>query len=185
MTPLRQRMLEDLELKKSPQSTVRCYLQQVQQFAEYFDKSPVHLGREHVRQYLLHLVRDKQVADGTYYQVLAALKFVYCTTLGRKWTVEGIPRPRVAWKLPVVLSMEEVEAFFAALPSLKHRAILMTTYAGGLRVSEVVSLGVSDAVVQRRAKSHVECPAVQPDEVVDIVSLALASRQPCAIEYRF
>jgi len=149
MTPLRQRMREDLELKKSPESTVRCYLRQVQQFADYFGKSPAHLGREHVREYLLHLVRDKQVADGTYYQVLAALKFVYCITLGRKGTVEGIPRPRVPRKLPIVLSMEEVEAFFAALQSLKYRAILMTAYAGGLRVSEVVSLRVGDIDSER------------------------------------
>lgn len=144
MTPLRQRMLEDLQLKKAPKSTEQCYLRQVKKFADYFGKSPARLGREHVRQYLLHLVRDEQIADGSYYQVLGALKFVYCTTLGRKGVVEGIPRPRVARKLPVVLSMKEVGAFFAALRSLKHRAILMTAYAAGLRVSEVISLRVSD-----------------------------------------
>jgi len=144
MSPLRQRMLEDLEMKKAPPSTVRAYLRQVQQFANYFGKSPAHLGREHVRQYLLHLVREKRIADGTYYQVLAALKFVYCTTLGRKEIVEGIPRPRVARTLPIVLSMEEIEQFFDGIRSLKHRAILMTAYAAGLRVSEVISLQVVD-----------------------------------------
>ena len=144
MTPLLERMQEDLEMKKSPENTKRAYLRQVKKFADYFGKSPAHLGREHVRQYLLHLIRDKQVPDGSYYQVLGALKFVYCTTLGTKEVVEGIPRPRVARKLPVVLSMEEVEAFFAALRSLKYRAILMTAYAAGLRVSEVISLRVSD-----------------------------------------
>ncbi len=144
MSPLRQRMIEDFERKKSPPNTVRAYLRQVQQFAEYFGKSPAHLGREHVRQYLLHLVRDKRIADGTYYQVLAALKFVYCTTLGRKEIVEGIPRPKVARTLPIVLSMEEIEQFFDGIRSLKHRAILMTAYAAGLRVSEVISLQVAD-----------------------------------------
>ena len=144
MTPLRKRMLEDLELKKSPKNTVDAYIRQVRQFAEYHGKCPSKLGREDVRQYLLYLVKEKKIAESTFDQALAALKFLYGTTLGRKWTLDGIPRPRKPKKLPVVLSLEEVAEFFSGIPSLKYRTIVMIAFAAGLRVSEVVALRTRD-----------------------------------------
>ena len=87
--------------------------------------------------------------DGTYHQILSALKFLYGTTLGRKWTLDAIPRPKKSHKLPTVLSLDEVAEFFRAIPSLKYRAIVMIAFAGGLRVSEVISLRIRDIDSQR------------------------------------
>jgi site-specific recombinase XerD len=116
----------------------------VAQFADFFGKSPVLLGPEHIRTYLLYLLRKKRVSRSTYRQALAAIRFLYRRTLGKNWFVDGIDNVRSEKKLPIVMSMDEMERFFDALASVKYRAILMTAYSAGLRVSEVVSLRVSD-----------------------------------------
>ena len=144
MTPLRRRFIEDLELRNLSPSTTRAYVRAVAQFAQFFGKSPELLGPEQIREYLLYLIREKKVSESTYRQVLAAIRFLYRTTLDKDWVVAGIPHTKSHKKLPIVLSMDEVERVFNAMVSLKHRAILMTAYAAGLRVSEVVSLRVSD-----------------------------------------
>jgi integrase/recombinase XerD len=97
-----------------------------------------------VRSYLVHLVEEKRASTQAYIQVLAALRFLFNVTLRRKEVLEGIPRPKSVKKLPVVLSMAEVAQFFGAVRNPKHRALLMTIYAGGLRVSEAVNLRVTD-----------------------------------------
>src|SRR5262249_47245477 len=107
-------------------------------------KSPERLGPAEVRAYLLFLVRQKHASWSYYNQALCALRFLYRITLGKDWVLEGVPCPKGEKKLPVVLSTDEVAQFFEAVTSLKHRAILMTAYAAGLRVSEVVALRVDD-----------------------------------------
>lgn len=149
MTPLRQRMTEDMDMRKMPHNTKRAYIGNVAAFAQFFGKSPEQLGPEQIRTYLLHLVREKKVSGSTYRQTLSSIRFLYRKTLGKGWIVEGIDRVRTEKKLPVVMSMNEVERFFDALKSLKHRAILMTEYAAGLRVFEVVSLRVPDIDSER------------------------------------
>ncbi len=144
MTPLRQRMIEDMELKKMPENTQRAYIRNVAALAQFFGKSPDLLNREQIREYLLYLVREKKYAGSTYRQILSSIRFFYRKTLGKDWVVPGIQQTRVEKKLPVVMSMDEVNRFFEALKSVKYRAILMTAYAGGLRVSEVVKLRVGD-----------------------------------------
>ena len=144
MTPLRQRFIEDLELRNLRENTKRAYVRAVAQFALFFGMSPELLGREQIREYLLYLIRDKKVSESTYRQVLSAIRFLYRTTLGTDWVIAGIPHTKSDKKLPVVMSMDEVDRVFTAIVSLKHRAILMTAYAAGLRVSDVVALRVSD-----------------------------------------
>lgn len=144
MTPLRQRMIQDMQLRNLSSNTIDAYIRAIAQFAQFHGRSPDKLGREDVRKYLLHLRDQRHVCNGTCTQQLAALKFLYGTTLKRKTVVEGIPFPKQEKKLPVVLSLDEVDCFFQALRSLKYRAILMTAYAGSLRVSETVSLRVND-----------------------------------------
>ena len=136
-------MIEDMKLEQKPENTRRAYVQNVAALAKFYGKSPDQLDREQIRDYLVYLVQEKKYAPSTYRQVLSSLRFFYRKTIGKDWLVPGIQHTRVEKKLPVVMSMQEVDRFFAALESLKHRAILMTAYARGLRVSEVVKLRAS------------------------------------------
>ncbi|HUE69799.1 MAG TPA: site-specific tyrosine recombinase/integron integrase, partial [Pirellulaceae bacterium] len=149
MTPLRKRMIEALELRGLSPKTVRVYIDCVARFANHFHKSPEQLGAEDVRTYLLYLVHERKVAWGTYKQALAALRFLYRWVLSQGDVVQDIRAPRPERRLPVVLSFEEVHRFFAAIHSFKHRTILMTAYAAGLRISEAVRLRVQDIDSQR------------------------------------
>jgi site-specific recombinase XerD len=151
MTPLRQRMLEDMQLRNFSPNTREAYLRAVAQFALHYQKSPDQLGTEEVRAYLLHLVNDRHVAPSTFNQVRCALRFFYRVTLGRDWALDRIVCQKEEKKLPVVLSRDEIRRLFAAAGRLKSRAILMTLYAAGLRVSEVVGLKVADIDSQRMA----------------------------------
>ncbi len=149
MTPLRRRMIEDMKLKNLSTRTINTYVSRVYNFATHFGRSPERLGRDDVRAYLLFLIQEKKVSWSVYNQTLCALRFCYEVTLGRKDVLERIPFPKQAKRLPVVLSTDEVAAFFAALVDVKHRAILMTAYAAGLRLSEVIGLRVDDVDSKR------------------------------------
>jgi integrase/recombinase XerD len=149
MTPLRKRMIDEMELRNFSPKTVGMYVGEVARFARYFGKSPDKLGAEEVRKYLLHLVQEKKRSWGTYKAALAALRYFYRWVVKGPEIVEDIRGPRPERRLPVVLSFEEVRRFFAAISSFKHRMILMTAYSGGLRISEVVNLQVSDIDSQR------------------------------------
>jgi site-specific recombinase XerD len=142
-------MIEDMEMRNFAPKTIRIYVDVVARFARYFGKSPDRLGAEEVRCYLLHLVQDKKVAWATYKQALAALRYLYRWVLHGPEIVEDIRCPRPERRLPVVLSFDEVQLFFAAIPSFKQRMILMTAYAAGLRIAEVVHLQVTDIDSQR------------------------------------
>jgi integrase/recombinase XerD len=98
---------------------------------------------------LLHLHHDRNLAASIYNQALCALKFLYRITLRKNWELDGLARTRRQTKLPVVLSFDEVTRFFQAITSLRHRAILMTAYAVGLRISEVLGLRADDIDSQR------------------------------------
>lgn len=144
MTPLRQRVIEELKLRGLADNTIKSYVQTIAKYAEYFERSPDQLSREDLRRYLLYLQTEQNVAQNTYNQKIAALRFFYKDVLKRAWMVEGLCFGKRVKKLPTVLSRDETERFFDALLSLKHRAILMTAYDAGLRVSEVVALKASD-----------------------------------------
>ena len=110
MTPLRQRMLEDLQIRHYSPTTIRLYLYAVREFAKHFGKPPDQLGAEHIRQYQLFLIKDKQASQSTCIQLVCALRFLYTHTLNHKIEIERIPFPRRERKLPLILSREEVKA---------------------------------------------------------------------------
>lgn len=141
MTPLRLRMIEDMQIRNLAALTQKSYIEQVAWFARHFDRSPEHLGPDEIRSWLLHLARDRHLTASSMCVAVAALRFCYTVTLGRAWTVEtDIPTSRQPKKLPTVLSPEEVAAFLDAVKSVKQRVILTVCYAAGLRVSEAVHL---------------------------------------------
>jgi integrase/recombinase XerD len=153
MTELRRRMIEELRLRNYSPNTITIYIRCVAQFAQHFRLSPDRLGPEHIRQYQLFLVQGKEVSWALFNQTVCALRFFYHHILHQDWMIEHIPYPRHEEKLPVVLSPAEVAAVFEATRNLKHRTILMTIYAGGLRVAEVTHLLVSDIDSQRQVIS--------------------------------
>ncbi len=125
MTQLRQRMLEDLQIRNYSPNTQRAYVDRVAAFARYFGKSPDRLGPEEIRAYQLHLVQHKKVVPSTLNQAVCALRFFYRVTLQSDWNLERIPHAKREKKLPVVLSPDEVVQFFAAIRCLKYRSILI------------------------------------------------------------
>jgi integrase/recombinase XerD len=149
MTPLRRRMIDDMTLRNLSPKTINAYVRCVARFARYFHTSPEYLGPEHVRAYLLHLVQDKHLSWSYFTQTRAALRFLYRVTLGRDDALQAIVPAKHPHTLPVVLSCDEVVRFFAAIIDCKHRALLMTAYAAGLRISEVVQLRITDLDSQR------------------------------------
>jgi integrase/recombinase XerD len=154
MTPLRKRMLEDMRLRNLSVRTQKTYIEQVAKFAKYFNKSPEELGPEEIRTYLVHLVEERKVSWSLHNQTVCALRFLYRVTLGKDWTIEHIPHPKKEKRLPVVLSLEEISQLFEAIKSIQYRALLMTAYAAGLRLSEVVHLKVSD-IDSKRMVIHI------------------------------
>src|SRR4051812_7724427 len=124
-------MTEDLILRNRSPRTIRAYIGWVADFARYLHASPEHLGPEHVRSYLLHLVQERQASGNVQRQARQALQFLDRVTLGREWVVETVAGPEAPKTLPVVLSQDERARFLDALQNPKHRALLLTAYAGG------------------------------------------------------
>ena len=141
MTPLRQRMIEDMRMRNLSPRTQESYLLQVSLFARHFRRSPALLGPEELRAYQLYLVNEKRAAPASVLLAVAALRFFYQVTLQKAWSLPKVlPLPRRPYKLPEVLSPQEVGRFLAGVRCLKHRAILTTCYAAGLRISEALHL---------------------------------------------
>jgi site-specific recombinase XerD len=150
MTALRQRMTEDMQVRNLSPHTQTSYVQQVSLFARHFNKSPQELGPEEIRTYQVYLTNEKKLAPASVLIAVAALRFLYKVSLKREWPFdEIIPAPKKPQKLPVVLSPEEVLHFLESIGSTKHRAILTTCYAAGLRISEAVRLKPNDVDSQR------------------------------------
>lgn len=144
MTPLRQRMTEDMQLRNLSAGTQRAYLHYITGLARFYQTSPEHLSLEEIREYQLYLINERQYSPESVNHFVASAKFLYNVTLETPWPEDALPRCRVPYKLPVVLSTVEVEEFFQHVCTIRYRAALMTAYGAGLRVSEVVSLQVGD-----------------------------------------
>lgn len=149
MTPLRKRLIEEMELRNYAPKTIRLYVDNVARLARYYGTSPDRLQREQIRRYLVYLVEERRLAVGSYRQALAALRYFYRWVLKRGDVVQDILAPRPERRLPVVLSVDEVRRLFAAILSFKHRMILMTAYSAGLRIAETVNLKVTDVDSER------------------------------------
>jgi site-specific recombinase XerD len=144
MTPLRQRFLHDLQLRNYSPRTLETYLSHVVRFARHFGRSPEHLGAAEVRRYQLYLLEQRHASWSVFNQAVCALRFLYRVTLRAPFDVTMIPYGKKPKTLPAVLSRDEVVQLFALVPQPLERLILQTTYACGLRASEVLGLRVED-----------------------------------------
>ena len=150
MTTLLKRMHDDMKLRNLAASTQASYAQHVSMLARHFDRSPDMIAPEEIRSYQLYLSTEKKSAPATVAIAVSALRFLYGITLRRSWVMEEmIPMPKRPEALPTVLSPDEVVEFLECVPLAKHRAILMSCYAAGLRVSEVIRLKPGDIDTRR------------------------------------
>ena len=150
MTPLRQRMTEDMQLRGLAARTQEAYVGAVKQLAEHYHKSPDLITEEELRQYFLYLKNDKQASRSAYSIVLHGLRFFYTYTLKRTDVTLDWVRPAQEKKLPVVLSTDEVRLILGCLRRPHYRVCLTTIYSCGLRLLEGVHLQVTDIDSERR-----------------------------------
>jgi site-specific recombinase XerD len=137
-------MIRDMQLRNFSPDTQRGYINSVSGLAKHYRRSPDTISPEEIQDYIIYLLNVRKVAIGSCQTVVTGLRFFYTVTLGQDKSSVPIPPIKNARRLPEILSANELERMFAALGNIKHRMLLMTTYAGGLRVSEVVRLKVTD-----------------------------------------
>jgi integrase/recombinase XerD len=150
MGKLRDRMAADLKLRRYAPATCTAYLGCARAFAAYHRRPPEQMGEAQVRTFLLHLIDERQIGPAGQKMYVAALKFLYCATLRRPEVMAAIPLPRVPKALPVILSGSEMVRLFESVESIMHRAVVLTTYGTGMRISEVCSLEPRDIDSRRR-----------------------------------
>lgn len=184
MTPLRQRMIEDMQLRNLSSETQRAYVHYISGLAQFYQTSPEQLGLEEIREYQLYLVQQRRLSPESVNTFVSAAKFLYAVTLEAVWPEGTLPRARVPHKLPVVLSQEEITAFFRCVSTLRYRAALMTAYGAGLRVSEVASLRIGDIdsrrmlIRVRQGKGKKDRYAMLSPRLLEVLRLWWRSRRP-------
>ncbi len=167
MTPLRQRMIEDMQLRNLSPRTIEAYVYHVASFAKHFGRSPERLGADEVRRYQLYLVQEKKASWSSFNQAVCALRFLYKVTCPQPFAVEHIAYGKRPKRLPTVLSRAEVTRLLECIPTLKHRVLVMTAYATGLRLSELTHLEVGD-IDSSRMLVRVRQGKGQKDRVVPL-----------------
>jgi len=149
VTQLRKMMLEELQRRNYSQHTTRQYIRTVEDFARRFHCSPDRLGPRHIREYQAELFEKHKLSAASVAVRLAALRFFYCKTLKRAWSIADTPYPKGAHRLPTILSQEEVAQLIQAANTSFQRTLLLTLYATGVRRAELTHLKVSDIDSQR------------------------------------
>ncbi len=144
MKELRKRMLSDLIVRGLSQNTQELYLRSVTQLSKYYWRSPDWISAREVQDYLVYLSQERHLAWSSCNVVSCGLRFFYQVTLGRSETTFHVPCAKQPSKLPQILSQQEVTKLIEVTANRKHRALLMTAYGAGLRVSELVQLKVAN-----------------------------------------
>jgi site-specific recombinase XerD len=142
-------VLEELERRNYSQATARAYVGAIRRYAEFFHRSPVLLGLEHVRQYQLHLIQ-RQLHPKSVMVQMAALRFLFLKVLKRRYSRDDLPLPKLLRRqVPTVLSPGEVARLIASAANLRHRTILMALYSTGMRRAELCHLRTEDIDKER------------------------------------
>ncbi len=173
MGQLRQRMLEEMQLRGMSVRTQETYLHAVTQLVRYIGKSPEKISPEELRSYFLYLTNEKKAARASITIALCGIKFLYEQVLHEEWQRFGLVRPQKVHKLPVVLSVEEVRQALAAVKRAPYRVCLSTLYACGLRLQEGLHLQVRD-IDSSRMQVHVRGGKGSKDRYVPLPERTLA-----------
>ena len=144
------RMAEDMQVRNFADSTIDAYTYHADKFCQHFGKTADKLGPEEIREYQLFLVNEKKAGWSTFNQAVCGLRFLYEVTLKKPWTIRHIPFGKRPKKLPVVLSDDEANRLLTCIDNPKHRTVLMTCYAAGLRLSEATNLKIQHIDGQRQ-----------------------------------
>jgi len=155
MTKLRERMLEDMQLKGFSERTQECYMRSVRQLAQHYNKPPDQISEEELRKYFLHIKNVKKWKRATVTIALCGIKFFYTQTLERQWTLFDLVRPQREKRLPVILTRNEIQRILKCVRFPIYRVCLLTIYSCGLRLTETATLKVSDIDSQRMV-IHIE-----------------------------
>jgi len=147
-------MLDELQRRNFSEDTIRHYIRTVEDFARHFNCPPDRLGLRHIREYQAELFQKRKLSAGSVTYCLAALRFFYIKTLKKGWSVAETPYPKKNYRLPTILSQEQVAQLIDAARTPFHRTLLMTLYATGLRCAELTHLKFSD-VDSKRMVIHV------------------------------
>jgi site-specific recombinase XerD len=173
MGKLHDQMEADLKLRRYQPGTCQSYLSCARRFAAFNRRSPTEMGEPEIREFLLDLIDRQHMGPAGHKMAVASLKFLYGVTLDRPEVAVRIAWPQVPHTLPDILDRSEVEQLLSAIPSLKYRAILMTTYGAGLRIFEACALHVGD-IDSRRGVIHVHHGKRQRDRFVMLSPRLLA-----------
>ena len=144
MTPMRQKMIKEMTLRRFSPKTQKSYLSSVTGLARYFKLSPEKINKQMIEEYMLHVIQERKLKWGSCNTILVGLRFFYTKMLGQESLFINIPINKKGSVLPEILSSDELEHLFTVMTNQKHRTLLMTAYAAGLRVSELVNLKVTD-----------------------------------------
>jgi len=139
-----EKMINDLEIRGRSEPTIKNMVCIINAFSRFYNKAPELLGEHEIINYLEYCIKTKKLCKGTINTINSTLKFFYVVTLERSWNDLRIPKLRYDKHLPSYLTKEEVKGILESITYLKHKAILTTIYSGGLRVSEVINLRISD-----------------------------------------
>jgi site-specific recombinase XerD len=144
ISPLRKRMLEDMQLNGLSKGTQEKYPEMVKTLAVHYNQSPDKISEEDVRNFFLFLVNERKLSPSTVKQYYYGIKFFYEKTLGRKWHIFDVVKAQGRRQLPAVLSIKEIKEILSNVNDATHRMCLTTIYSCGLRLSEGRNLQVSD-----------------------------------------
>jgi len=135
----------EMQLRNYSYKTIKAYKSCIRGFVKYISpKHPRDIDNEEIRKYLLYLIAENKTPASTVNQVINALRFLYVDLYHKEFIIKDLPRPQREHRLPKVLNEEEILRIFQSVNNIKHRTMLMLTYASGLRVSEVVKLRIED-----------------------------------------
>ncbi len=182
VSPLRRRMIEDMQLARFSKKTQASYFRAVMGLALYYNLSPNQLDTEQIRRYFVHLTCERKLARATVTIALCGIKYFYEKTLKRDWSLTGVPVPKRAKTVPVVLSRAQVDAILSKLREVRHRTCLTVTYACGLRLGEACRVRVSD-IDRVRGLLHVRGKGAR-ERYVPLPEVLLPLMENCWLSHR-
>lgn len=183
LTDVTRRLAEDMKIRNLAQATIDAYTYHVQRFADFSKKPLDRATPEDVRSFQLYLIETKKVGYSSFNQAVCALRFLYTTTIPRKWPVKMIPYGKRDKKLPTVLSRQEVDRLLECTTNVKHRTFLMTLYGAGLRLAECSNLQIKD-IDSDRMQLRIACAKGSKQRLVPLSPRLLQSLRDYWRQYR-